>query len=65
MASFDSPTEEVKTIASQALGAVAAGNTSKHLPILLKEIKTKPKRQYLMLNSLKEVCFYASHPVYL
>lgn len=52
---FNSPTEEIKTIASQALGAVGAGNIEKYLPILLDEIKSQPKRQYLMLHSLKEV----------
>jgi cullin-associated NEDD8-dissociated protein 1 len=55
MEHFTSSTEEIKTTASYALGALAAGNVSKYLPILLNEIKTQAKRQYLLLHALKEV----------
>jgi len=36
-------------------GKIAAGNLSLYLPFLLKEIQANPKRQYLLLHSLKEV----------
>ena len=37
------------------LGKISAGNLSLYLPFLLKEIEASPKRQYLLLHSLKEV----------
>ncbi|KAI6242062.1 hypothetical protein M3Y99_00283300 [Aphelenchoides fujianensis] len=55
MDSFNSATEEVKTVASYALGSLATGNVAKYLPALLKEIKTKPQRQYVLLHALKEI----------
>ncbi|KAI6186489.1 hypothetical protein M3Y98_00138100 [Aphelenchoides besseyi] len=55
MESFNSSTEEVKTVASYALGSLATGNVSKYLPSLLNEIKTQPKSQYLLLHALKEI----------
>lgn len=47
--------EDVKGAASHALGAVAVGNLNHYLPMILHEIKAQPKRQYLLLNSLKEL----------
>lgn len=41
--------------ASCALGGVSVGGLSDFLPFLLKEISSQPRRQYLLLNSLKEV----------
>ncbi|MBN3306198.1 CAND1 protein, partial [Amia calva] len=52
---FSSPNEEVKSAASYALGNICVGNLSEYLPFMLKEIGTQPKRQYLLLLSLKEV----------
>ncbi|XP_005997881.1 cullin-associated NEDD8-dissociated protein 1 [Latimeria chalumnae] len=52
---FSSPSEEVKSAASYALGNVSIGNLSSYLPFMLKEIGSQPKRQYLLLHSLKEV----------
>uniref|UniRef100_A0A8D3CF73 TATA-binding protein interacting (TIP20) domain-containing protein n=1 Tax=Scophthalmus maximus TaxID=52904 RepID=A0A8D3CF73_SCOMX len=52
---FTSSSEEVKTAASCALGGLAVGSLSDYLPFLLKEICTQPRRQYLLLHSLKEV----------
>lgn len=52
---FVSPSEDVKAAASHALGAVAVGNLSYYLPLILQEIEAQPKRQYLLLHSLKEV----------
>ncbi|XP_053172678.1 cullin-associated NEDD8-dissociated protein 2 isoform X2 [Scomber japonicus] len=52
---FSSTSEEVKTAASCALGSMAVGNLNDFLPFLLKEITSQPRRQYLLLHSLKEV----------
>lgn len=53
--SFSSLNEEVKAAASYALGNVSVGNLNKFLPFVLKEIENQPKRQYLLLHSLKEI----------
>ncbi|PIK52686.1 putative cullin-associated NEDD8-dissociated protein 1-like [Apostichopus japonicus] len=34
---------------------VSVGNLTQYLPFVLKEIETQPKRQYLLLHSLKEI----------
>uniref|UniRef100_A0A8C9F8K5 Cullin associated and neddylation dissociated 2 (putative) n=1 Tax=Pavo cristatus TaxID=9049 RepID=A0A8C9F8K5_PAVCR len=52
---FPSPSEEVKSAASYALGNISVGNLKEYLPFMLKEIESQPKRQYLLLHSLKEV----------
>uniref|UniRef100_A0A672ZLL7 Cullin-associated and neddylation-dissociated 2 (putative) n=1 Tax=Sphaeramia orbicularis TaxID=375764 RepID=A0A672ZLL7_9TELE len=52
---FTSTSEEVKTAASCALGSMAVGGLNDYLPFLLKEISAQPRRQYLLLHSLKEV----------
>ncbi len=52
---FESSNEEVKSAASIALGNVAVGNLSKFLPFILNEVKQQPKRQYLLLHSLREI----------
>uniref|UniRef100_A0A4W3KA74 Cullin-associated and neddylation-dissociated 2 (putative) n=2 Tax=Callorhinchus milii TaxID=7868 RepID=A0A4W3KA74_CALMI len=52
---FSSPSEEVKSAASYALGNISVGNLNEYLPFMLKEIGSQPKRQYLLLHSLKEV----------
>ncbi|XP_030585995.1 cullin-associated NEDD8-dissociated protein 2 isoform X3 [Archocentrus centrarchus] len=52
---FSSPSEEVKTAASCALGNMAVGSLNDYLPFLLTEISAQPRRQYLLLHSLKEV----------
>ncbi|NWY72366.1 CAND1 protein, partial [Erithacus rubecula] len=49
-----SPSEEVKSAAAFALGSVSAGSLPEFLPLLLAEIGSQPKRQYLLLHSLKE-----------
>uniref|UniRef100_A0A8C6UKJ0 Cullin-associated and neddylation-dissociated 2 (putative) n=1 Tax=Neogobius melanostomus TaxID=47308 RepID=A0A8C6UKJ0_9GOBI len=41
--------------ASSALGSMAVGSLNDYLPFILKEISSQPKRQYLLLHSLKEV----------
>jgi len=55
MISFSSPNEEVKSAASYALGNVSVGNLETFLPFVLREIQEQPKRQYLLLHSLKEI----------
>jgi len=52
---FSSPNEEVKSAASYALGNVSVGNLPKFLPFVLSEIERQPKKQYLLLHSLKEI----------
>ncbi|XP_046829916.1 cullin-associated NEDD8-dissociated protein 1 isoform X2 [Vespa crabro] len=53
--SFSSHSEEVKSAASYTLGNIAVGNLPEYLPFVLKEIEAQPKRQYLLLHSLKEI----------
>ncbi|KAF5283424.1 hypothetical protein FQA39_LY04800 [Lamprigera yunnana] len=53
--SFSASSEEVKSAASYALGSISIGNLQKYLPFILQEIQDQPKRQYLLLHSLKEV----------
>ena len=36
-------------------GNVSVGNLNKFLPFVLREIESQPRRQYLLLHSLKEV----------
>ena len=55
--SFNHSNEEVKSAASYALGNISLGNLQAYLPFVLHEIETKPKRQYLLLHSLKEVIY--------
>ncbi|KAL1433050.1 hypothetical protein MTO96_002025 [Rhipicephalus appendiculatus] len=52
---FSSQSEDVKTAASFALGSVSVGNLTEYLPFVLKEIGEQPRRQYLLLHSLKEI----------
>ena len=56
--SFQSPFEEIKSAASYALGNIAVGNLSKYLPFILDQIDHQQKKQYLLLHSLKEVCYW-------
>lgn len=53
--SFSHISEEVKSAASYALGSIAIGNLNTYLTFILREIANQPKRQYLLLHSLKEV----------
>ncbi|XP_046857896.1 cullin-associated NEDD8-dissociated protein 1-like [Xenia sp. Carnegie-2017] len=52
---FMSPSNEVKSAAAFALGSIASGKLDKYMPFLLNEIEASPKKQYLLLHSLKEV----------
>ncbi|XP_008585254.1 PREDICTED: cullin-associated NEDD8-dissociated protein 2 isoform X2 [Galeopterus variegatus] len=49
-----SPSEDVRVAASYALGRVGAGNLPDFLPFLLGQMETEPRRQYLLLHSLRE-----------
>ncbi|XP_018410749.1 PREDICTED: cullin-associated NEDD8-dissociated protein 1-like [Nanorana parkeri] len=51
---FASPSEEVKSAASYALGNACVGSPVDFLPFLLHEIGGQLRRQYLLLHSLKE-----------
>uniref|UniRef100_A0A4W4GM61 TATA-binding protein interacting (TIP20) domain-containing protein n=1 Tax=Electrophorus electricus TaxID=8005 RepID=A0A4W4GM61_ELEEL len=57
---FSSASEEVKSAASYALGSISVGNLPEYLPFVLQEISGQPKRQYLLLHSLKEIISSAS-----
>ncbi|XP_069960266.1 cullin-associated NEDD8-dissociated protein 1 [Cherax quadricarinatus] len=63
VASFSSPSEEVKSAASYALGHLSCGNLQEYLPFVLTEIEANPKRQYLLLHSLKEIISLQSKSV--
>jgi hypothetical protein len=52
---FFAVSEEVKSAASYALGSIAIGNLQQYLPFILTEDEEEPRRQYLLLHSLKEV----------
>ncbi|XP_044257635.1 cullin-associated NEDD8-dissociated protein 1 isoform X1 [Tribolium madens] len=52
---FFAVSEEVKSAASYALGSIAIGNLQQYLPFILTEDENEPRRQYLLLHSLKEV----------
>lgn len=52
---FSSSSEDIKGAASHSLGAIAVGNVTYYLPYILNEIEAQPKRQYLLLHSLKEL----------
>lgn len=55
--SFSAVSEEVKSAASYALGSICIGNLQQYLPFILTEDEDEPRRQYLLLHSLKEVPF--------
>lgn len=52
---FGSPSEEEKSAASYALGSIGVGSLQQFLPFLLQEIGSQPRRQYLLLTSLREL----------
>lgn len=52
--------EEVRSAASYALGSVAVGCLNQYVPFILQEIESQPKRQYLLLHSLKEIISWQS-----
>jgi len=52
---FSSQNEEIKTAAAYALGNISVGNLAFFLPLVLREIQSHVKRQYLLLHSLKEI----------
>jgi cullin-associated NEDD8-dissociated protein 1 len=55
IACFESSNEDVKSAASVALGGFAVGNLEKFLPEILAEVDAEPKRQYMLLGSIREV----------
>lgn len=66
--SFLSNSEEIKSSASYSLGSISIGNLEQYLPFILREIDMQPKRQYLLLHSLKEViniCLFSNNIILL
>lgn len=57
---FNHHHEDLKSAAAQALGALAVGNLNVYLPFILEQIRTQPKKQYLLLHALKEVIVWES-----
>lgn len=55
LSQFDSPSENVKTAASVALGCVASYDLSYYLSTILNEMENQPKKQYLLIGSLREI----------
>lgn len=53
--SFSHVSEEVKSAASYTLGNISIGNLPQYLPFVLQVIEAQPRRQYLLLHSLKEI----------
>lgn len=53
--SFNSVNEDIKSGASICLGSVCVGNLERFLPFVMLNISQKQKRQYLLLNALKEI----------
>eukprot|EP00667_Euglena_gracilis_P000570 EG_transcript_570 len=54
-AHFESGSEEVKGVASSALGRVSAGNPQLYVPQILADITSNQQQRYLMLRCLKEL----------
>ncbi|KAF9357018.1 Cullin-associated NEDD8-dissociated protein 1 [Mortierella sp. NVP85] len=52
---FNVHSEEVRSDAESAIGNMGAGNVGFYVPIVVQEIKTDPKKRYLLLHALKEV----------
>jgi len=59
-AAFSCESESVKWAASFALGNIAVGNMQKYVPSLIAMINAHSDRQYLLLNSLKEIITHYS-----
>jgi len=59
-AAFSRESESVKWAASFALGNIAVGNMQKYVPSLIEMINSHADRQYLLLNSLKEIITHYS-----
>ncbi|XP_059481550.1 cullin-associated NEDD8-dissociated protein 1 isoform X2 [Neocloeon triangulifer] len=58
LSAFSSVTEEVKSVAAYSLGSVASGNLNHYLGTIMNEMKAKPRKEYLLLHSLKEMISY-------
>uniref|UniRef100_A0AC34QER3 TATA-binding protein interacting (TIP20) domain-containing protein n=1 Tax=Panagrolaimus sp. JU765 TaxID=591449 RepID=A0AC34QER3_9BILA len=52
---FQTSSEDLNMMASQALGSLAVGNIQRFLPFILNQIQELPKRQYLFIYALKEL----------
>jgi hypothetical protein len=61
LSAFGSTSEEVKSVAAFALGSVASGNLDVYLEVIMREMRARPKREYLLLHSLKEVIYKSGY----
>ncbi|CAD5120365.1 DgyrCDS8938 [Dimorphilus gyrociliatus] len=52
--------DDIKTAAAYSLGSMCVGNLPKLLPGVIELIEKQPKRQYLLLHSLKEIISFQS-----
>ncbi|EGG24074.1 HEAT repeat-containing protein [Cavenderia fasciculata] len=52
---FDASNEEVKQVAALSLGNIAVAALATYVPFILDNIRSQPKKQYLLLHSLKEL----------
>ncbi|XP_065191640.1 cullin-associated NEDD8-dissociated protein 1-like [Sycon ciliatum] len=52
---FSDASEDVKTAASVCLGLISSGNPTHFVPIILSEIGSKSRHQYLLLHALREL----------
>ncbi|KAF2075079.1 hypothetical protein CYY_003599 [Polysphondylium violaceum] len=51
---FDANNEEIKQVAALCLGDIAVCALAAYLPFILEQISSQPKKQYLLLHSLRE-----------
>lgn len=54
LSAFNNSSEEVKSAGSFALGSIAVASREQFLPVILREIDTRSRGQYLILHSLRE-----------
>eukprot|EP00047_Mylnosiga_fluctuans_P004072 m.232562 g.232562 ORF g.232562 m.232562 type:complete len:1239 (+) comp12377_c0_seq1:72-3788(+) len=52
---FDSESEDIRTMAANALGNVCAGNLAVYVPYVVDLTLRQPARQFLLLHALKEL----------
>ncbi|EGC38692.1 hypothetical protein DICPUDRAFT_148578 [Dictyostelium purpureum] len=58
---FEANNEEIKQVAALCLGDIAVCSLATYLPFILEQIKNQPKKQYLLLHSLRETIVKLSH----
>ncbi|KAM9980951.1 hypothetical protein ACTFIY_003242 [Dictyostelium cf. discoideum] len=58
---FEANNEEIKQVAALCLGDIAVCSLQTYLPFILEQIKNQPKKQYLLLHTLRETIVKLSH----